>query len=60
MINYKKRYEYSLGSMMIFFTRGIKPENLEKWTGRYFRFAIMLKLTLYEVFIVSLQQLPKI
>jgi hypothetical protein len=58
MNHFKKTYEYRLGSMMIFFTRGIKPENLKKWTGKYFRFAMMLKLTLYEVLIVSLQQLP--
>ena len=57
LIYYNKRYDYDMGAMMIFFTRGIKPKNLRKWTGRYFRFAMMLKLTVFEILIVSLQQL---
>ena len=54
-----KRYEYSMGSMMIFFTKDIKVEHLEKFSGRYFRFALIMKLVLFEIMIVSLQMLPR-
>jgi presenilin-like A22 family membrane protease len=48
-----------MGAMMIYFTKGIKVEHLSKWTGRYYRFALMIKLVLFEILIVSLQMLPK-
>lgn len=48
-----------MGAMMIYFTKGIKVQHLEKWTGRYYRFALMMKLVMFEILIVSLQMLPK-
>lgn len=51
---YKRRYEYDMGAMMIYFTKGIKAEYLQKWTGRFYRFALMMKLIVFEIFIVSL------
>lgn len=56
---YKRRYEYDMGSMMIYFTKGIKAQYLQKWTGRFYRFALLMKLIVFEIFIVSLQMLPK-
>lgn len=56
---YKKRYEYDIGAIMIYFTKGIKAEYLQKWTGKFYRFALMIKLIIFEVLIVSLQMLPK-
>lgn len=58
LLYYKRRYTYKMGSMMIYFTRGIKPHHLRKLSGRYYRFVLMLKYTLFEVLIVSLQALP--
>lgn len=54
-----KRFEYSMGSMMVFFIKDIKVEHLEKFSGRYFRFALIMKLVLFEIMIVSLQMLPR-
>jgi hypothetical protein len=56
---YKRRYEYDMGAMMIYFTKGIKVKHLAKWTGRFYRFALMMKLVIFEILIVSLQMLPK-
>jgi hypothetical protein len=47
-----------MGAMTIYFTKGIKVNHLKKVTGRYYRFALMLKLVLFELFIVSIQQMP--
>jgi hypothetical protein len=59
MMYYRRRYDYDMGAMMMFFTKGIKVKHLVKWTGRYYRFALIMKLVLFEIFIVSLQMLPK-
>lgn len=56
---YKMRYEYELGAKMIYFTKGIQAKYLQKWTGRFYRFALMVKLIFFEILIVSLQMLPK-
>lgn len=59
LMYYKRRYEYDLGAMILFFTKGIKVQHLKKWTGRYYRFALIMKLVLFEIMIVSLQMMPK-
>ncbi len=54
MMYYRRRFEYDQGSLMIFFTKGIKATYLKKFTGKYYRFALMIKLVLFELFVVSL------
>ena len=54
MMYYRRRFEYDQGSMMIFFTKGIKAQYLKKFTGKYYRFALMAKLVLFELLVVSM------
>jgi len=46
--------------MNIFFTKGIKVKHLKKFTGRYYRFSLMLKLVLFEIIVVCSQMLPRL
>jgi len=57
---YKRRYTYKMGSMRIFFTKKIKAKHLKTISGKYYRFALVLKLVLFEIIVVSGQMLPKL
>jgi hypothetical protein len=53
LMYYKRRYTYDMGSMKIYFTKGIKVEHLKTISGKYYRFALVMKLVLFELLIVS-------
>jgi hypothetical protein len=48
-----------MGSMMGFFTKDFKVQYLETFSGKYYRFALMMKIIFFELLIVSLQMIPR-
>jgi hypothetical protein len=57
--HYQGIYNYRNGAMLSFFIKGIKPQYLKTFSGRYHRFLLIFKLVLNEILIVSLQMLPR-